>query len=77
MHSVWSGGKGTSANRALASASMKPALVMLLFEALSRAASSVHAVVKATQAAGSRELALIAAQDELTRPSERFAAQPV
>jgi pyridoxine kinase len=45
-------------------------------EALSRAASSVHAIVSATLAAGSRELALIAAQDELIRPSQRFAAEP-
>ncbi|HXE23629.1 MAG TPA: pyridoxal kinase PdxY [Roseiarcus sp.] len=45
-------------------------------EALSRAASSVHAIVSATLAAGSRELALIAAQDELIRPSRRFAAAP-
>jgi len=46
-------------------------------EALSRAASSVHAVVRATQAAGSRELSLIAAQEELTRPSQLFAAEAV
>ena len=46
-------------------------------EALSRAASSVHAIMKATQAAGSRELNLIAAQDELTRQSQLFAAEPV
>jgi pyridoxine kinase len=46
-------------------------------EALSRAASSVHAVVKATLAAGSRELSLIAAQDELTRPLQLFAAEAV
>ena len=46
-------------------------------EALSRAASSVHAIVTATEAAGSRELALIAAQDELVRPSRLFAAEAV
>ena len=46
-------------------------------EALSRAASAVHAVVKATLAAGSRELSLIVAQDELTRPSQLFAAEAV
>jgi pyridoxine kinase len=46
-------------------------------EALSRAASSVHAIVTATKAAGSRELILVAAQDELVRPSRRFAAEPV
>ena len=45
-------------------------------DALSRAASSVHAIVSATLAAGSRELALIAAQDELIRPSRLFAAEP-
>ncbi len=46
-------------------------------EALSRAASSVYAVVNATLASGSRELSLIAAQDELIRPSQLFAAEAV
>ena len=46
-------------------------------EALSRAASSVHAIVTATETAGSRELAVIAAQDELVRPSRLFAAEAV
>ena len=46
-------------------------------DALSRATSSVHAVVNATQAAGSRELSLIAAQDEFIRPSRLFAAEAV
>ncbi|MGH6797333.1 MAG: pyridoxal kinase PdxY [Roseiarcus sp.] len=46
-------------------------------EALSRAASSVHAIVNATQAAGSRELILVAAQDEFVRPSRLFAAEAV
>ena len=46
-------------------------------EALSRTASSVHGVVVATLAAGSRELALIAAQDELVRPSLVFRAETV
>ncbi len=45
--------------------------------ALSRAASSVYAVVKATLELGSRELSLISAQDELTRPSQLFAAEAV
>jgi len=45
--------------------------------ALSRAASSVHAIVTATEAAGSRELVLVAAQDELVRPSRVFAAEAV
>jgi pyridoxine kinase len=44
-------------------------------EALRRAASSVHAIVTATGAAGSRELVLVAAQDELVRPSRLFAAE--
>jgi pyridoxine kinase len=46
-------------------------------EALSRAASAVHAIVKATLAAGSRELSLITTQDELTRPSQLFVADTV
>ena len=45
--------------------------------ALSRATSSVHAIVKATLAAGSRELSLIAAQSELTAPSQLFAAEAI
>ena len=46
-------------------------------ETLSLATSSVHAVVKATLDSGSRELSLIAAQDEFTRPSQLFAAEAV
>ncbi len=46
-------------------------------EALSRAASAVHAIVNATMVAGSRELSLIAAQDELIRPSQLFAPEAV
>ena len=46
-------------------------------EALSRAASAVHAIVNATMAAGSRELSLIAAQDEFTRSSQLFAIDVV
>jgi pyridoxine kinase len=45
--------------------------------ALSHAAASVYAVVKATLAAGVRELSLIAAQDEFTNPSQLFAAEAV
>jgi pyridoxine kinase len=45
--------------------------------ALSRATSSVHGIVKATLASGSRELSLIAAQDEFTQPSQLFAAEAV
>ena len=44
---------------------------------LSRAASSVHAIVKATLAAGSRELSLIVAQDEFTQPTQLFVAETV
>lgn len=43
-------------------------------EALSRAASSTFGVVRATLAAGRRELALIDAQEECVRPSRAFAA---
>jgi pyridoxine kinase len=46
-------------------------------ETLALATSSVHAVVKATLDSGSRELSLIAAQDEFTRPSRLFAAEAV
>jgi pyridoxine kinase len=46
-------------------------------EALSRAASSVHAIVTATEAAGSRELVLISSQDEFVTPSRLFAAEAV
>ncbi len=46
-------------------------------EALSRTASSVFGVVAATLAAGARELALVAAQDELVRPSAIFMAEAV
>ena len=44
-------------------------------EALSRTTSSVFGVVAATVAAGGRELALVAAQDELVRPSRIFQAE--
>jgi pyridoxine kinase len=46
-------------------------------DALSRAAASVYAVVKATLDSGSRELTLIAAQDEFTNPSQLFVAEAV
>jgi pyridoxine kinase len=46
-------------------------------EALSRAASSVYAVIAATLAMGERELALVAAQEELLRPARAFRAEPV
>jgi pyridoxine kinase len=44
-------------------------------EALSLAASSVFGVVAATVASGARELALVAAQDELVRPTRLFSAE--
>ncbi len=46
-------------------------------EALSQTASSVFGIVAATLAAGVRELALVAAQDELVRPSQVFPAEAV
>ena len=45
--------------------------------ALSRAVSSVYAVVKATLDSGSRELNVISAQDEFTNPSQLFTAEAV
>jgi pyridoxine kinase len=44
--------------------------------ALSAAASAVHGLIRRTLDAGSRELLLIAAQDEIARPSQMFEAQP-
>ena len=46
-------------------------------EALSRAASSVHGLLAATQAAQSPELCLIAAQDEFVVPRHMFKAEAV
>src|SRR5579872_1835508 len=45
--------------------------------ALARAASAVYGLVAATEAADLRELALIAAQDELVNPSRLFAPERV
>ncbi|RXF74333.1 pyridoxal kinase PdxY [Hansschlegelia zhihuaiae] len=45
-------------------------------EALSRAASSVFGLLKATAEAGSREILTVAAQEEFVRPSLMFAAEP-
>ncbi len=42
--------------------------------ALSRTASSIFAVLEATRAAGAREIQLIAAQDAIAAPPERFPA---
>ncbi len=43
--------------------------------ALSLAASSVWAVIARTQESSAREIAIVAAQDELVRPSRRFSPQ--
>ena len=43
--------------------------------ALGAAASALHGVLRATVAAGARELALVAAQEELVAPSVRFVAE--
>ena len=43
--------------------------------ALGKAASSIFAVLEATQAMGERELQLVAAQDRLVSPPRRFAAE--
>jgi pyridoxine kinase len=42
---------------------------------LERTVSAMYALVKATHERGSRELALVAAQDQLVEPAERFAAE--
>jgi pyridoxine kinase len=46
-------------------------------EALSSAASSVFGVLKRTQESGAREIALIAAQGEIVKPSQVFRAEAV
>ncbi|MDB5590113.1 pyridoxal kinase PdxY [Enterovirga sp.] len=45
--------------------------------ALSRAAASVYGLLRRTAEAGSREILLVAAQEELVRPTWTFTAQPV
>lgn len=45
-------------------------------EALSAAASSVYGVLRRTEAAGSREILTVAAQEEFVAPSEAFRAEP-
>ncbi len=45
--------------------------------ALADTAAVVHAVLKTTTDSGKRELQLVAAQDELVNPSERFEAHPL
>jgi pyridoxine kinase len=44
-------------------------------QALSAAASSVHGILRRTAEAGSREILLIAAQDEIVRPTREFPAE--
>lgn len=44
-------------------------------EALARAASSVYGLLRRTAEAGSREILLVAAQDEFVNPSTRFTAE--
>ncbi|GLK69286.1 pyridoxal kinase PdxY [Hansschlegelia plantiphila] len=46
-------------------------------EAMSKAASSVYGLLKATAEAGSREILTVAAQDEFVRPSRVFVAEPI
>ncbi|WP_431857022.1 pyridoxal kinase PdxY [Azospirillum sp.] len=46
-------------------------------QALAQAASAIYAVFQETRRLGTRELALIPAQDELVKPSEVFAAERV
>ncbi len=45
--------------------------------ALSAAASAIYAVLKETRRSGEREIQLVAAQDELAKPKEVFAAERV
>ncbi len=46
-------------------------------QALGAAASSIYGLLKRTSEAGSRELVLVAAQDEFVKPTRVFAAEPV
>ena len=46
-------------------------------EALSRAASAIFGVLTKTVEAGSHEIQLIAAQDEIVKPSHLFEAQAI
>ena len=46
-------------------------------EALSHAAAAIWAVIDATRRAGTRELQLVGAQDELVRPSRRFPVEKI
>jgi pyridoxine kinase len=46
-------------------------------QALGQAAAAIFAVIAETRRAGTRELQLIAAQDQLALPSRRFPVEPV
>ena len=46
-------------------------------QALGEAAASVYGLLRRTAAAGSREILLVAAQDELVSPTQRFAVERV
>jgi len=46
-------------------------------EALSRAGSSIHGVLRRTAQAGSREILTVAAQEEFVAPTTRFSATPI
>lgn len=45
--------------------------------ALAKAAAAIFAIVAATQTAGTRELQLVAAQEEMVRPSRRFPVERI
>ncbi len=44
--------------------------------AMEDAASAIHGVLRRTLAAGSRELLIVAAQDQFSHPDQRFTSQP-
>ena len=44
-------------------------------EALGAAAASIYGLLRRTQEAGSREILLVAAQDEFVAPTRRFAVE--
>ena len=46
-------------------------------EALGRAAAAIYAVIEATRRAGSRELQIVAAQEQLARPDRTFTVEAV
>jgi pyridoxine kinase len=46
-------------------------------EALSEAAASIYGLLRRTEEAGSREILLVAAQDEFVSPTQRFAVERV